>query len=137
MKKAASMEMLQGQDRGRSGSGEKPVFRLAEHAGREKKSVLGKGLVGCYLPTGGEMGQSSTPCLWCLAGRHVCFLAFLQPADNSPHNAAVQIGWRRFEGIADPDTSSTVCGRGWGKRGKNSMKCWSFKAQACEFYRRK
>lgn len=78
MKKAASLEMLQGQDRGRRGSGEKPVFRLAEHTGREKKSVLGKGLVGWYLPTGGEMGQSSAPhlnsSLWCLAGRHVCFL---------------------------------------------------------------
>lgn len=55
---------------------------------------------------------------------------FLQPADNAPHNAAAQIGSRQLEGIADPDISNTVCGQGWGKRGKNSMKCSSFKAQA-------
>lgn len=29
-----------------------------------------------------------------LVGRHVCFLTFLQPADNSLHNAAAQIGSR-------------------------------------------
>lgn len=31
-----------------------------------------------------------------LVGRHVCFLTFLQPADNSLHNATAQIGWRGF-----------------------------------------
>lgn len=34
--------------------------------------------------------------LWSLVGRHVCFLTFLQPADNSLHNAAAQIGSRGF-----------------------------------------
>lgn len=34
--------------------------------------------------------------LWSLVGRHVCFLTFLQPADNSLHNTATQIGLRGF-----------------------------------------
>lgn len=47
----------------------------------------------CYLPTGGETGQSfDSKRNFGLVGRHVCFLAFLQPADNSLHNAAAQIG---------------------------------------------
>lgn len=51
----------------------------------------------CYLPTGGEMGQSfDSGHNFGFVGRHVCFLAFLQPADNSLHNAAAQIGSRGF-----------------------------------------
>lgn len=65
-----------------------------------------------------------------LVGRHVCFLTFLQPADNSRHNAAAQIGLRGFWEIADPDKSSTVCGQGWGRREKNGVSYLSFKTQA-------
>lgn len=103
MKPAASVEMLKGQDRGGRGSGEKNCVSLSCTHRKGAESCAGeKGWcrIDCCLPTGGEMGQSFDSGLnfglWSLVGRHVCFLTLLQPADNSLHNAAAQIGSRGF-----------------------------------------
>lgn len=80
------------------------------------------------------MGQNSDSGLnhspWSISKRHVCFLTILQPADNSPHNAAKQTGLRHFGGIADPHTRGILCSKGWGKGEENSIRYLSFKTQA-------
>lgn len=74
---------------------------------------------------------------WTVSKSHVCFLTILQPADNSPHNAAMQTGLRHFGGIADPDTSGTLWRQGWGKGRENGNRYLSFKTQAAKFYQRR
>jgi len=74
---------------------------------------------------------------WTVSKRHVCFLTILQPADKSPHNAAMQTGLRHFGGIADPDTSGTLWRQGWGEGGENGNRYLSFKTQAAKFYQRR